>query len=281
MNIFFCKKCDKLNEEKVIKLNISEDMKYNNINYYNNILYNSQKFIKDFKTLPNNNQEDELQIIEYPYEERKESNNNCSKSTLKKYNFDDDNIIEIKCKAKPTSIKEIFYNLHKKKTINRKKNIFLNNDFFMSNNNFDYYFLKKNQKKFIVHNMNNNNKRFSKNKIKLSELNVNKTNNINNSLDQKRNDNIIKKIIPLKKKNSFNYFKMKYNNSSIIKTNTIKKKKESSVLINNIIKKIKTIDSNINKKNNFNKFTITRNNIKKSQSKTYKNDITNKKIIIK
>ena len=130
MNIFFCKKCDKLNEEKVIKINnILDDNKFKDINYYTNSLYNSyissHKYINDLKTSSNNIQEDELQIIEYPYKVRKESNNNFSKSTLKKYDFDDDNNIEIKSKVKQISIKQIFDNLNKKKLVNRKKNILL------------------------------------------------------------------------------------------------------------------------------------------------------------
>ena len=286
MNIFLCEKCDKLNEEKTINLNNnSENNKYNNTIYYCNSLYNSYiSSIKNINELNNEsyklqNQEEELQIIEYPYEKKKESQNNYSKSTLKQYNFDiNENISEINSQLKSSSIKKLFSTLNKQKPVNKKKNILLNNDSLKKNNNYEIYFLKNNQKQNLTNSsdlkVNNNNKRNSKNKSKLNKVILNKylkledNNPQNNSWTQIRtNNSFLQKRISFnnKKKNDYKLknsnkkiekrnrsSKNKYKNKYII-INNIKGKNNNNILIDKIISKnVKTTNSFINKKSNLN-----------------------------
>ena len=177
MNFFLCKKCEKFNEEKPVNINnCTENYKYNDAIYYTNALYdiyvNSKKY-NDFNfnnkinTVINNpnkklqNQDDELEIIEYPYEYSHESINNCSKSTLKKFNLNEDdiNMMTINSnESKQTSIKDIFINMSRKKNHYERKNLLLNRKSFKNsnndnkiNNNFKTYFLKnKKQKKYLT-----------------------------------------------------------------------------------------------------------------------------------
>lgn len=140
MNFFLCKKCDKFNEEKPVNAhNCTENYKYNDVIYYTNAFYDTYINSKNYSgfnynnnkdILINNpnvklqNQEDELEIIEYPYEYSHESINNCSKSTLKKYNLNDDdiNMMTINSnESKKTSIKDIFVNMSRKKIIMKEK----------------------------------------------------------------------------------------------------------------------------------------------------------------
>ena len=85
MNVLLCKKCDKINEENT--LNIIYNTEPNNYYYistFYNPYYNSPKQFNKLKSHKLQSQEDELQIIEYPYEQKRESRNNNSKSTIKK-----------------------------------------------------------------------------------------------------------------------------------------------------------------------------------------------------
>ena len=165
-----CRKCDKFNEEKPININnCTENYKYNDVIYYTNELYDyyisSQNYINNLNFMnniknknnnPNKNlqyQEEELQIIEYPYEECYDSVNNCSKTTIKKYNLDDNIENDISPVKTTSSIKNIFSNISKKKLIKKKKNILLKGELSNPNNNNNKsgsYFLKRRPKKFLT-----------------------------------------------------------------------------------------------------------------------------------
>ena len=153
MNFFLCKKCDKFSEEKPVNINnCTENYKTNDVIYYTNAFYDTyvnSKKINDFNFNDNpsiviNNpkvrlqdQEDELEIIEYPYEYSHESINNCSKSTLKKYNLNEDdiNLIAINTnESKHTLIKDLFFNMTRNKNLYEKKNILLNEESFKNKN---------------------------------------------------------------------------------------------------------------------------------------------------
>ena len=307
MNIFLCKKCDKLTEEKTININNkTEENKFKNEIYYCNSLYNSYFSSIKYMNVANNssyklqNQSDELQIIDYSYEKGIESQNNYSKSTLKKYNFDNNNDDINEVQIKSSSIKEIYSNLNnKKKCINNKKKILIYNDNLKTNNNFESYFLKNNQNQLITNNVdikeNNSMKRYNKNKSKLNKVKLNKNlnNTKNNSWTQsKTNNSFFQKGIEFNNKKNINYKENNINEKSEKKNNSnknnyknkciylnnIKPKKENTILINEMIcKKLKKINSSINKKNNLKGDTIFSSNPKKSTSNIIKISIKNEK----
>ena len=177
MNFFLCKKCDKFSEEKPVNINnCTENYNTNDVIYYTNVFYDAyvnSKNINDFNSIDNTNivinnpkvklqdQEDELEIIEYPYEYSHESINNCSKSTLKKYSLNDDdiNMMTINTnESRQTSIKCLFFNKTRKKNLYERKNKLLNRDSFKNENkdnninkNYKTYFLQnKKQKKYLT-----------------------------------------------------------------------------------------------------------------------------------
>lgn len=255
MNFFLCKKCDKFNEEKPVNAhNCTENYKYNDVIYYTNAFYDTYINSKNYNgfnynnnkdILINNpnvklqNQEDELEIIEYPYEYSHESINNCSKSTLKKYNLNDDdiNMMTINSnESKKTSIKDIFVNMSRKKNHYERKNILLNRESFKHsnndnkiNNNFKTYFLKnKKQKKYLTVDtglrISNtikkpcNTQPIFKNMKQNGKLNVGKNNKsilkdykgVNNSFKILKSNHSFQNGIPkIKNKDSFNSFKPK------------------------------------------------------------------------
>ena len=255
MNFFLCKKCDKFNEEKPVNVhNCTETYKYNDVIYYTNAFYDTYINSKNYSgfnynnnkdILINNpnvklqNQEDELEIIEYPYEYSHESINNCSKSTLKKYNLNDDdiNMMTINSnESKKTSIKDIFVNMSRKKNHYERKNILLNRESFKHsnndnkiNNNFKTYFLKnKKQKKYLTVDtglrISNtikkpcNTQPIFKNMKHNGKLNVGKNNKsilkdykgVNNSFKILKSNHSFQNGIPkIKNKDSFNSFKPK------------------------------------------------------------------------
>jgi hypothetical protein len=255
MNFFLCKKCDKFNEEKPVNAhNCTENYKYNDVIYYTNAFYDTYINSKNYSgfnynnnkdILINNpnvtlqNQEDELEIIEYPYEYSHESINNCSKSTLKKYNLNDDdiNMMTINSnESKQASIKDIFVNISRKKNHYGKKNILLNRESFKINNNdnninnnFKTYFLKnKKQKKYLTVDtglrISNtikkpcNTQPIFKNMKHNGKLNVGKNNKsilkdykgVNNSFKILKSNHSFQNGIPkIKNKDSFNSFKPK------------------------------------------------------------------------
>ena len=254
MNFFLCKKCDKFNEEKPVNVhNCTENYKYNDVIYYTNAFYDTYINSKNYSgfnynnnkdILINNpnvklqNQEDELEIIEYPYEYSHESINNCSKSTLKKYNLNDDiNMMTINSnESKKTSIKDIFVNMSRKKNHYERKNILLNRESFKHsnndnkiNNNFKTYFLKnKKQKKYLTVDtglrISNtikkpcNTQPIFKNMKHNGKLNVGKNNKsilkdykgVNNSFKILKSNHSFQNGIPkIKNKDSFNSFKPK------------------------------------------------------------------------
>jgi len=178
MNFFLCKKCEKFNEEKSVNINnFTENYKYNDVIYYTNAFYdtyvNSKNIncfnFNDKQNIVVNNpkvnieeeKEDELEIIDYPYEYNQESINNCSKSTIKKYNlFDEDiNMMTINTnETKKTSIKDLFLNMSRKKNNKERKKVLLYQDNFKNknknnniNNDFKTYFIKnKKPKKYLT-----------------------------------------------------------------------------------------------------------------------------------
>lgn len=254
MNFFLCKKCDKFTEEKPVNIhNCTENYKHNDVIYYTNVLYdtyinsknyNAYNFYDNTNIMINNpnkklqNQEEELEIIEYPYEYSHESINNCSKSTLKKYNYNDDiNMMTINSNdSKQASIKDIFINMSRKKNTYERKNILLNRESLKNsnngnniNNNFKTYFLKnKKQKKYLTvdtglrisHTIKKpfNTQPIFKNMKHNNKLNTRK-NNKNNLKDYKGNNNSLKELKSnhsfqigkprIKNKESFNSFKSK------------------------------------------------------------------------
>jgi hypothetical protein len=255
MNFFLCKKCDKFNEEKPVNIhNCTENYKYNDVIYYTNALYDTYVNSKNYNGFNYNNntdkvinnpnkklqnQEEELEIIEYPYEYSHESINNCSKSTLKKYNLNDDdiNMMTINSnESKQASIKDIFVNISRKKNHYGKKNILLNRESFKINNNdnninnnFKTYFLKnKKQKKYLTVDtglrISNtikkpcNTQPIFKNMKHNGKLNVGKNNKsilkdykgVNNSFKILKSNHSFQNGIPkIKNKDSFNSFKPK------------------------------------------------------------------------
>ena len=173
MNFFLCKKCEKFNEENPVNINnCTENYKYNDVVYYTNALYDTyvnSKNINGFNFNDKQNivindpkvniqdKEDELEIIDYPYEYNHESISNWSKSTLKKYNLinEDINMVTInKNKTKKTSIKDLFFNMSRKKNHKERKKVLIYQDSLRNrnkdnnaNNEFKTYFLKNKQPK--------------------------------------------------------------------------------------------------------------------------------------
>ena len=277
MSIFFCKRCDKINEEKILfenKLFESFVPKYCDKTYKEcenknvNKSYNTtQKFINAINYLNSmnsnpfqtqNNIEDEFTIIEYPYKKTKESLNNYSISTVKKYNFDQNINIPIKNKE----IEKIFSdNLTKKKINTKKKNLLLKDGFFNIKNNLLGYYIKNHHKKNTkgnnteVKNISSNNlEKYNKYKLKLnrtnleqSYINLNSNKNItyNNAL---KINSSFKMVSPLSNiKHFFNYTKQKKiiqerNRKKILnnklnrsqKENYLKKNKKYNIIIDDI-----------------------------------------------
>ncbi len=286
MNIFLCKKCDKLNEEKALNMICNtEPNKYNDIIYYKNTLYNSyyssQKYLNKLNSTKLPSQEDELQIIDYPYEQKNESKNNFSKSTLKIYNFEEDNlnINELNKPVKNYLIKNIFTNIKQK-----KKNIMLNR------NNFKYYFLKNPKCPVHINNtynssksndtgIKNKNKINTRNNKKKIDVNYNK-NNLNKIADvnsfHKVNTNINNKFKDKKTFCSVKNVKEEKNNVSNRNINNYKnkclsinnmKKNDNLILIKQAIRrKLKTMNCSLNKKTNLNRYTVFCSSLKNSTS---------------
>ena len=185
------------------------------------------------------NQEDELEIIEYPFKYNNESINNCSKSTLKKYNLNDDdiNMMTINTnESNQTSIKDIFVNMSRKKNHYERKNILLNRESFKNcnsnnkiNSNFNAYFLKnKTEKKNLEIKTSSrisntikkpcNTQTIFKNMKHNSKLNVAKNNRnklkdykgVNNSLKILKSNHSFQNGIPkVKNKGSYKSFQSK------------------------------------------------------------------------
>lgn len=256
MNFFLCKKCDKFNEEKPVNINnCTENYKYNDVIYYTNAFYDTyinSKNYSGFNYDKNNediainnpnlklqNQEDDLEIIEYPYEYSHESINNCSKSTLKKYNLNDDDINMMTINSndsKKASIKDIFVNISRKKNHYERKNIILNressknsnNDNSINNNSKIYFLKNKKQKKYLTVDTSMrisntikkpcNTQPIFKNMKHNDKLNIRKNNKnifkdykgVNNSFKiLKSNHSFQNGISKIKNKDSFNSFKSK------------------------------------------------------------------------
>jgi hypothetical protein len=255
MNFFLCKKCDKFSEEKPVNINnCTENYNTNDVIYYTNVFYDAyvnSKNINDFNSIDNTNivinnpkvklqdQEDELEIIEYPYEYSHESINNCSKSTLKKYSLNDDdiNMMTINTnESRQTSIKCLFFNKTRKKNLYERKNKLLNRESFKNeikdnniNKNYKTYFLQnKKQKKYLTVNpgirISNtikkpyNTQPIFKNVKHNGKLIIEKKNKnnlkdykgVNNSLKILKTNHSFQYGIPkIKNKDSFNSFKSK------------------------------------------------------------------------
>jgi hypothetical protein len=315
MNFFLCKKCDKLIDENAINSNLlTNNDNHNNEIYYSNTLFDSyissKNLINDIKLSKHklSFQEDELQIIDYPYayETKRESRNNNSKSTLKIYNFDETNMNDANKAQKLYSIKDIFSNLHKKKYNNKKrKTLIINNNSYKKNNNFEYYFIKKNPRKYLTQNTNNkfsnNIKKFCKaktdfNKLKKRNSSNNKKiylkedksykKNNNNTINQERNNNSFQNGKKIKDKKSFNSIKsrkLKDKNENYINNNNFntnlnimtknKIKKNSTLLINDVMnEKFKNMNDFIYKKNNANRCSLPSSDVKIISSRIIKSN---------
>ena len=320
MNFFLCKKCDKLSEEKPVNINnFTKNYKYNDVIYYTNTFYdtyvNSQNYINDLNINDSANivvndpkmklqdQEDELEIIEYPYEYNHESINNCSKSTPKKYNLDNDDINMMIINAnnsKKISIKDIFSNTSRKKNHYKRKNILLNRESFK---NKTCFLQNRNQKNYLTINTDlrisntikkqcNTQPIFKKVKL-IDELSLGK--NTKKKLKDYKGANNSSKI--LKSNHSFQNEIHKINNKDLYcsfkskispkkneekknrinigknksKFNFNNKKRDYTMLINEAIKKkTRTMDSAIKDKSNLNRYIIFSSSFKKKGNKRIK-----------
>ena len=254
MNIFLCHKCHKISVDKSIithnniESNNLSDKEQDYANCCLNTYFyspNVYKLNKPPRKKPS--QESELQTIDYPYNNKKESQNDFSKSTLKMYNFENDNVLTVGHYVKPSKKNYYLLNLNNNKSVKNKKNA------FYSINNYDNLFIKKNhriipRKRYTVIKINKTNNNSCKNK--------NKTNlNIYQNTDEYGYENNNK--FNYKKYSSNNIFKPKekhnnkYKYSGICLNNNKLENKNNEKLINeNKIKKSKTSNSLINKKNN-------------------------------
>ena len=211
-SIFMCKKCSKL-QKRVLNINLTNNSELNNVHYsssiydsniqeYHNINdYTIMKTFDNYTRDSNNKSNDELQIIDYPYNNLNDTSSFCSKTTIKKYNLEEKFNSSEKNTTRRISHqgKNIFnlFNNYNNQVINNKKKI---NNLLISCRkgklqnkfkNYNYYFLKK------------------KNKDKVMKLTAKPNINEFNSKIKKNNN-----------KNSKNVY-----NSHLLKKNCISKKK--------------------------------------------------------
>ena len=225
MNIFLCHKCNKISEDKSINANNNKESnnlnekEQNNINSSHNLFFSSKKFKKLNKaSYKNPSQETELQIIDYPYNSKKESQNDFSKSTIKKYNFENDNILTIGHYGKPPKNIYTLLNLNNSNSVNNE-----NND-FSKITNYDYLLIKKTQKN--IYRKHNN------------IIKVNKTNN-NNKILNKTIIHKFQKNKEFKIENNISYKKIIHYNYKNYNSNILFKSKDKNN--NNNIRKASTL----------------------------------------
>ena len=281
-SIFMCKKCSKPHE-KVLNINSTSSSELNNIQYSNSIYdsniqdyynINDLAVIKTINNLTESNKEfnDELQIIDYPYNNQNETSSLCSKTTIKKYSIDEKfNNSE---KNTPCQIshpaKNIFnlFNYNNSQIIGNKKkinNLLINNDKGRPQNkltSYNCYFLKKKSKNKLQ----KLNSKINSNKF-ISQI---QKNNINNK--NKNNSHLFEKNLISKNKDisraSYNKYTIKNchydsnqrshktingylnkNNYSINqKKENLNKNKKSTYTIVSLSKKNLILNKNINKK---------------------------------